>query len=221
MKALRSAAGVLSLDPLKRIATLERLTERLLWRLPRDVIDAHLEIPPALPAERFADARLYADREAMLSAIPTGGEVAEVGTWRGEFSRLIVERLRPRTFHLIDLDFSEFEWSGLTNAKVVTIEHQGDSSTILAGLAESSLDWLFIDGDHRYAGVRKDLAAAHLALKPGGLMTCNDYTNWASLAVAPYGVARAVNDFVVANGYSVMGLALHPAGNHDLLIRKP
>ena len=50
---------------------------------------------------------------------------------------------------------------------------------------------------------------------------CSDYTNWCNPHVTPYGVARAVNEFVIANGYSVEGLALHSAGMNDLLIRKP
>jgi hypothetical protein len=34
-------------------------------------------------------------------------------------------------------------------------------------------------------------------------------------------VARAVNELIIAEGYSVEGLALHPAGLYDILIRKP
>ena len=52
-------------------------------------------------------------------------------------------------------------------------------------------------------------------------MTINDWTNWATLSVGPYGVARATNGFVIAHDYKVEGLAFFPAGNHDLLIRKP
>jgi hypothetical protein len=42
-----------------------------------------------------------------------------------------------------------------------------------------------------------------------------------TLAVTPYGVSRAANEFVIERGYRVEGLALSRWGNHDLLISKP
>ena len=58
------------------------------------------------------------------------------------------------------------------------IKHHGDSSTLLAGFAPQSLDFIYVDGDHSYDGAKKDLVAADQTLKPGGKMICNDYTNW-------------------------------------------
>lgn len=216
-RALRILRGLLG-GPLQKVQTLERLTEHFLWKLPRADIDTHLEIPPALPQSALDGARLFESREAMLSLIPSGGQIAEVGTWRGDFSRSICKMVRPEVFHLIDLDFSEFDWTAID---CNFVKHEGDSSTILSRFPAGSLDWAYIDGDHSYEGARKDVEAAHRALKPGALMTCNDYTNWCALAVAPYGVAKAVNEFVIRENYAVLGLAFYPAGNHDLLIRKP
>ena len=80
---------------------------------------------------------------------------------------------------------------------------------------------IYIDGDHSYEGITKNIHAAHQTLRPGGfLMSGNDYANWCSAAATPYGVARAVNEFIVAESYKVRGLALHPAGLHDILIQK-
>jgi hypothetical protein len=203
-------------SPLGRIHLLEKLTERLLWRLPRQVAERHLEVAPPLPQSMLDRAKLYADRETMLHALPKGGTVAEVGVWRGDFSKLIWDICEPVELHLIDVDFAPFNWPA---AKAV--RHQGDSSAILRSFKPGSFDWIYIDGDHAYEGVCKDLAAAHVALKPGGYLMCNDYANWCSLAVTPYGVARAVNEFILREGYSVEGFALHPAGLPDILIRKP
>src|SRR6476659_2332324 len=142
-KALRFLRGIISPNPIDRIAALERLTEHFLWKLPRTQIDAHLEIPPALPQSVLEGARLFENREAMLPVIPKGGEIAEVGTWRGGFSRLICEAVRPRVFHLIDLDFSQFDWTGVD---CEFVKHKGDSSRILRALPAASLDWAYIDG---------------------------------------------------------------------------
>jgi hypothetical protein len=76
-------------SPVGRIRVLEQVTERLLRRLPREQVDRHLEIAPPLPQSALDRARLYADRETMLRALPKGGTVAEVGVWRGDFSKLI------------------------------------------------------------------------------------------------------------------------------------
>lgn len=190
------------------------MTERLLWRLPDP--ERHLELAPRLPEMALTNAKLYPDREAMLHALPKGGTVGEVGVWKGDFSRNILRICGPHRFHLIDIDFTPLQ----PVAGPVEM-HEGDSSTILGRFGEATFDWLYIDGDHSYAGVQRDLVASHRALKPGGYLMCNDYANWCSLAVTPYGVARAVNEFIVREGYSVDGLALHPAGLPDILIRKP
>ena len=217
-KAFRALSALASPDPLRRIWALGRITERLLWKLPKETVERYLEIPASLPQSTLDGARLFADRELMLAVIPKAGEIAEVGTWRGEFSKAICRIVRPSRFHLIDIDFSRFDWNGLDCEYV---RHEGDSSTVLRAFRPASLDWVYIDGDHCYEGALRDLEAAHRALRPGGLVTCNDYTNWASLAVTPYGVARAVNEFVIREDYRVLGLALSPSGNHDLLIQRP
>ena len=195
------------------VTLLQKLTERALWRSPDPW--GHLQAAPRLPETALKSAKLYPDREAMLEALPRGGKVAEVGVWKGDFSRAIARTCSPLEFHLIDLDFGPLEpVSGPIK------KHQGDSSAILDGFEPETFDWLYIDGDHSYEGVRKDLEASHRVLKPGGCLMCNDYTNWCSPAVTPYGVAKAVNEFIIARDYSVQGLALHPTGLYDILIQK-
>jgi SAM-dependent methyltransferase len=209
----RALKQLASTDPLLRIRALEKVVEHFLWRLPREQVDDHLEIPPPLPQAALEGAKLYANRATMLEMLPKGGVVAEVGTWQGDFSREIIAACRPKAFHLIDIDFAPLD------PIIDGIRHEGDSSTILRSFPPASFDWIYIDGDHSYDGARQDLEAAHLVLKPGGYIMCNDYTNWCSLAVQPYGVSRAVNQFVIHEKYLVCGLALAPAGNHDILLK--
>lgn len=203
-----------STDPLVRLRMFEKVVERLLWRLPREQVELHLEMAPPLSQAALEQARLYRDRETMLTALPKGGVVAEIGTWRGDFSKKIIEICEPQIFHLIDVDFSPLDPS------VDGIRHEGDSSTILRSFPAESIDWIYVDGDHTYEGVRKDLEAAHAALKPGGYLMCNDYTNWCSRAVTPYGVYKAVNEFAIAQRYAVTGFAFEPGGNHEILLKK-
>jgi hypothetical protein len=198
-----------------RIATLQKLVEYLIWRQPDPL--AYFQVAPELPSNTLDASRIYASREKLLAALPKGGKVAEVGTFEGYFSRRIAEDCAPDEFHLIDVDFGPFKE---TLAGNVT-KHQGDSSTILHSFPEGYFDWIYVDGDHSYKGVVKDLEAAHRAIKSGGHLMCNDYTNWMSLAVMPYGVMKAVNELIIREQYIVEGLGLSPYSNPDILIRKP
>lgn len=200
----------------RRASSASRLLAYTLNSMSPASMKQYLEYAPRLPNIVLAEARVYADRQAMLERLPKGGTVAEVGVWRGEFSQVIAETCQPDEFHLIDVDLRPL---GPVPDHVIT--HEGDSSTILATFPALHFDWLYIDGDHSFDGVKKDLKAAHLALKSGGYLMCNDYSNWCSAEAMPYGIARAVNEMIIDEGYAVVGLALHPAGLHDILIRKP
>lgn len=54
-----------------------------------------------------------------------------------------------------------------------------------------AVDMVFIDGDHRYATVVKDIKKAHELLKPGGLICGHDYGH-----PAWPGVKQAVDEYV-------------------------
>lgn len=199
-----------------RVESARRLLAYSIESMPSDEQKRWLEYAPVLPEDRFASSGLFPSKAAMLKALPKGGRVAEVGVYKGTFSRKIAEVCRPDEFHLIDIDFTPFE-----PFDYPVTRHQGDSATILRGFAPGYFDWLYIDADHSYAGVKRDLAAAHRALKPGGHLMCNDYSNWCSGSAVPYGVERAVNELILAEGYTVHALRFHPASLHDILIRKP
>jgi ubiquinone/menaquinone biosynthesis C-methylase UbiE len=216
------AAGALSLNPLKRIQSLELLLSYLLSRLPENIKNEHLHIAAKLPDVHLRGSRLFTDRASLLNSLPKGGRVAEVGTWRGDFSSLIANVCRPDEFHLLDIDFSPLKEDRVRSALQggSLHKHLGDSAKTLGSFPAAHFDWIYIDGDHTYAGVKRDLAAAHRVLKPGGYMMCNDYTNWDVKSAQPYGVAKAVNEMILAENYQVLGLAFEPAGYHDILLQK-
>lgn len=63
----------------------------------------------------------------------------------------------------------------------------GDSSTLMSKLKEK-FDYIYIDGDHTYKGVKKDLWQAPRLLKKGGVIICDDFGNAQSIrdAVAEF-----------------------------------
>lgn len=77
------------------------------------------------------------------------------------------------------------------------------------------LDWIYIDGDHSYTGVKNDLNNAIEIVKPGGFIIGDDY-KWHSLTADKGGVKKAVNEFV-----SQRSLNLSAHGNVQWSIKLP
>ena len=80
------------------------------------------------------------------------------------------------------------------------------SADVLAGYEDDHFDWIYIDGNHRYEPVLADLRLARAKVKPGGLITGDDY-DWRPHEAYP--VKRAVADFVeeagLEGGLEVLG----------------
>lgn len=83
---------------------------------------------------------------------------------------------------------------------------KGDSSTTMRALTRSFYDYIYIDGDHRYEGVKKDIQAALPLLKKGGVVVFDDYgvTDGDGLTfnsegveeAGEYGVKQAVDELM-------------------------
>jgi hypothetical protein len=179
-------------------------------------------VPPDLSEIHLRHSRLLPNRNEILPLMPKGGVCAEVGTQTGGFAKHILSVLQPQILHIFDLDYSLFNHAhfrlAIEQGRVQL--HQGDSSCRLGALPDRSFDFIYIDGDHSYAGVTRDLAQAARKIKDGGWIVCNDYTIYSPLEKSKYGVYRAVNEFCLRQNYEILYLALHPWGYHDVAFRK-
>ena len=147
-------------------------------------------------------------RQAILSLLPRGGIGAEIGVHRAEFSRQILKRTRPKKLYLIDpwkhFEASEYEQSkygglGVDGQKEMDARYQsvrtkmqsyvekGTVEVIREFSGEAArkfrndyLDFVYIDGDHSYEGVREDLDKYYPLIKADGLLMLDDYCvgNW-------------------------------------------
>jgi hypothetical protein len=173
---------------------------------------------------RFVESRLK-----ILEYLPKNSVVAEVGTQYGYFAEQIMAIAKPKKLHLLDYNFDLFKAEiskqqkslvkeGIENGTVEL--HEGDSSTILSSFPDEYLDWIYIDADHGYQGVCKDIQQGYTKVKAAGMMVFNDYTNWSVCEVMPYGVAKAVNEFCIANNWEIVFFAFQSLGYHDVAIRK-
>jgi hypothetical protein len=62
-----------------------------------------------------------------------------------------------------------------------------------ASFPDESLDWVYLDGDHSYEGVKHDLDAYFRTVKAGGFIAGDDYGQVGSWFED--GVTRAVDEF--------------------------
>ena len=164
----------------------------------------------------------------MLGALPKQSVVAEIGTQYGEFAEKIMLATQPQKLHLIDLEFALLHkhidktkelQAGIENGSIEI--HQGDSSTVIETFPDRYFDWIYIDGDHSYEGVKKDIEKSHPKVKEGGLLVFNDYTHWSPYEMIPYGIPQAVNEFCIHNDWEIVCLALDSFLSYqDVAIRK-
>jgi SAM-dependent methyltransferase len=173
---------------------------------------------PALPHDLVVDGRLFGSRMDLLDALPKAGRIAEIGTLKGDFAREILKRCAPRHLDIIDIDFSACDPAVTGDGRVAC--HIGLSHVMLARFADATFDWIYVDADHAYAAVRRDIAAAAPKVKPGGFLVFNDFAH-IDPDMGRYGVHRAVTEFAVAQQWSVSHLAFQPSGLYDVALRKP
>ena len=86
--------------------------------------------------------------------------------------------------------------------------------------ADCHFDWVYLDADHSYEAISKDLQALKEKVVAGGMIICNDYTAWSPLEARFYGVPKAVHEFCLSQGWGFRYLALHPWGYHDVALQR-
>ena len=183
---------------------------------------------PELTHDHVKNCSVFCNRAQMLEALPKNSVVAEIGTQYGEFAEKIMRATQPEKLHIIDLDLSLIEKNldkrdsvraGKASGSIKF--HQGDSSAVIDTFPDGYFDWIYIDGDHSYKGVKKDIEKAYPKVKESGLLVFNDYTHWSPYEMIPYGIPRAVNEFCLAHDWEFVHIALDSFLTYqDVAIRK-
>ncbi len=139
------------------------------------------------------------------------GVVAEIGVAGGHFTRQILATW-PMCSRLYAIDcWGPFEGNHLTDNdqeqrfqqvtkefshyKNVTIIRQY-SSVAAKSVPDSSVDFIYIDGDHSHSAALLDLQSWYPKMKRNGIMSGHDYYEGC-------GVKSAVDEFCLKNGLSV------------------
>lgn len=177
---------------------------------------------PELAPGKLTGCEVLANRLELIDRLPGGGNYAEIGVDRGDFSRELLTRCRPDRLHLFDIDLSR-----LVNPEILEVlaqadspvrTHAGDSATNMSKMPDGYFDVVYIDGDHEYEGVMRDILATVPKLKPGGVMIFNDYSVWSPTTMMHCGVARAVHEFVRDNPWKLRYIALQSMMYNDVML---
>lgn len=152
-------------------------------------------------------------RIEFLFKLPKRGKVAEIGVAEGSFSECILKINDPKELHLIDC-WEHQNWSYRSdwcNApqkeqdkrfKSVTekfekypqvIIHKGYSLEVVKIFPDHYFDWIYIDSNHTYKAVKKDLEAWFPKIRSNGIIAGHDYT---CKPYFPMGVIQAVDEFI-------------------------
>ena len=177
--------------------------------------------PPApdIPQAQLDGARLVSNRYEMLCRFPKGGRVCELGTYRGDFARMILDVVEPAELHLVDVTFALCRQDVLDHPAVR--RHETMTTAFLGSAAAADFDWIYVDADHGYEAVAADIAAAAPRVKPGGMLVFNDFARIVRPGFGVFGVHQAVTEFAVRSGWPVAFLCLNGEALYDIALRKP
>ena len=174
---------------------------------------------PQIPQAQLDGCQLLCNRHEMLRRLPPGGIIAEIGTHRGDFARIMLDTIAPARLHLADITFSLCRADVLADPRVE--RHEGTSLAFLNSRADASFDMIYVDADHGYDAVRADAAAAAPKVKPGGFLVFNDFARIIRPGFGVLGVHQAVCEFAVASGWPVAFFCLEGEALYDIALRRP
>lgn len=176
-------------------------------------------------------------RNSLLEQLPKNSIGAEIGVFKGEFSKDILRIVQPKKLFLVDpwVNRQEVEYDRTWYNKTldnnmediyqtVRLSFQDEidnkvvelirlpSDTALNSLQDESLDWVYIDGDHHYDEVSNDLALAYKKIRKQGFICGDDYViaNWFT-----DDIVRAVNEFIGSHR-----IIIHSINGSQFILRK-
>lgn len=193
-----------------------------------------------LPLPIMSVCKLLPDRDHVLPLLSQGGIAAEVGVAYGDFSRKIIDIVKPEKFYAIDLfpngpgiEFGRTDLSDSNLKHREFIEHkflseigkgaffikQGLSWKVLETFDDNYFDYVYLDAGHDYDSVKKDIAILYNKIKNGGILQFNDYTHFDWMTGVPYGVIRAVDEFLLCGKHQILYYCFQPDGFDDIVVR--
>ncbi len=144
-------------------------------------------------------------------------KILEIGIFKGDFFDFIINNCKPAQIDGVDLfegvtysgnaDGNNLEYYDIGKAFIELSNkysdkpsiklHKSDSNAFFKNVENNYYDIVYIDGDHSYEGVKRDLENAFTKVKNGGYIMGHDYEMNMAKAhnIYNFGVKRAVDEF--------------------------
>jgi hypothetical protein len=139
--------------------------------------------------------KFFENRNELIKSLPKGLKIAELGVFKGEFSKELYEICQPSELHLVDLfggvfgsgdkDGNNYHFADLTLEMQKIQEHffghenvkviKASTIDYLNSLEDDHLDMVYVDADHSYNSVKTDLNLSRRKVKKDGFICGHDY----------------------------------------------
>jgi predicted O-methyltransferase YrrM len=127
---------------------------------------------------------------------------AEIGVFKGEFSKIILKDNPGLKLKCIDIwqDYKRHDDDSIYNYVVEYLKGfdiemiKGKSLDVAKNIEDNSLDFVYIDADHHFEPVFNDVTEWSKKVKPGGIISGHDYFNGGNC-----GVKDAIDKYVEIN----------------------
>ncbi|MGI9534281.1 MAG: class I SAM-dependent methyltransferase [Thermodesulfobacteriota bacterium] len=161
-------------------------------------------------------------RSKFLEILPKNSIGVELGVFKGDFSKKILEIVQPEKLYLVDpwwlLGKKTWRFS-LINRSVISgyvnvvkkFENElvdgkveikvGFSKDVLAEFPDNYLDWAYIDSSHFYKETKEELEILKDKVKDQGYISGHDWEP--DPLKKHHGVYKAVNEFIKENSYDI------------------
>jgi predicted O-methyltransferase YrrM len=170
--------------------------------------------------------------QALALTLPQSATVVELGVWKGRSTVALCEALEGRDARVYAVDaFSgkqlhnaDFDRAALETFRANTsgfgfIEPiAGDSADTASQFADCSVDFVFLDADHSYEAVLRDLRAWQPKRKPGTLIAGHDW-GWVGVRVAVQETFGRVGVFE-SIWYTRKQPSFHPLARAEKAVRR-
>lgn len=136
------------------------------------------------------------------------GVGVEVGCHLGDFSKTLSKDWKGKIISIDHFDEKDFMYianmyeRAVENLKDTNCEvRKGTSSEVAKTIEDGSLDWVYIDANHKYEAIKEDIELWFPKVRKGGVVSGHDYLKDYSVHNIEFGVWKAVDEFCKQHEY--------------------
>jgi hypothetical protein len=164
--------------------------------------------------------KIFETRNDLIDKLPKNLKIAELGVFRGDFADELFNRMSPKELYLVDIWSGEFgsgDKDGNNHTVIKNMEQvyndlknhykyfdnvylfRKTTVDFLNSFSDNYFDMIYVDADHSYESVTKDLEISFNKLKRTGILSGHDYIKGTQ-------IAAAVDNFCVNYNQKIISL---------------